>query len=90
MHYRATIERMQINGRTTAAASSASGALRKRANAPYVQLEPPQDCATSTEEKITITPSSGNVFADLDLPDADDSMANANLALHVKYFDRRY
>ena len=38
----------------------------------------------STEEKITITPSSGNVFADLGLPDADDLMAKANLALHIR------
>ena len=38
----------------------------------------------STEDKITITPSSGNVFADLGLPDADDLMAKANLALHIR------
>jgi predicted XRE-type DNA-binding protein len=36
------------------------------------------------DEKITITPSSGNVFADLGLPDADDLMAKANLALHIR------
>src|SRR4051812_30062612 len=35
-------------------------------------------------EEITITPSSGNVFADLGLPDADDLLAKANLALHVR------
>jgi predicted XRE-type DNA-binding protein len=38
----------------------------------------------STEEEITIKPSSGNVFADLGLPDADDLMAKANLALHIR------
>ncbi len=32
----------------------------------------------------TVTPSSGNVFADLGLPDADDLMAKANLALHIR------
>ena len=32
----------------------------------------------------TSVPSSGNVFADLDLPDAEDLMAKANLALHIK------
>ena len=30
------------------------------------------------------TPSSGNVFADLGLPDADDLLAKANLALHIR------
>jgi predicted XRE-type DNA-binding protein len=39
----------------------------------------------SAEEKITIKPSSGNVFADLGLPDADDLMAKANLALHIRH-----
>jgi predicted XRE-type DNA-binding protein len=38
----------------------------------------------SNDEKITITPSSGNVFADLGLPDADDLLAKANLALHIR------
>ncbi len=38
----------------------------------------------SDDDKITITPSSGNVFADLGLPDADDLMAKANLALHIR------
>ena len=32
----------------------------------------------------TITSSSGNVFADLGLADADDLMAKANLALHIR------
>jgi predicted XRE-type DNA-binding protein len=32
----------------------------------------------------TATPSGGNVFADLGLPDADDLMAKANLALHIR------
>jgi predicted XRE-type DNA-binding protein len=36
-----------------------------------------------TKNKI-ITPSCGNVFADLELPDADDLMAKANLALHIR------
>src|SRR3984957_14030572 len=35
-------------------------------------------------EKISITPSSGNVFADLGLPDAEDLLAKANLALHIR------
>jgi predicted XRE-type DNA-binding protein len=35
-------------------------------------------------EEIIITRSSGNVFADLDLPDADDLLAKANLALHIR------
>jgi predicted XRE-type DNA-binding protein len=38
----------------------------------------------SADEKIAIMPSSGNIFADLDLPDADDLMAKANLALHIR------
>jgi predicted XRE-type DNA-binding protein len=32
----------------------------------------------------TTTRSSGNVFADLGLPDADDLLAKANLALHIR------
>ena len=32
----------------------------------------------------TITPSKGNVFADLNLPDADDLLAKTNLALHIR------
>ena len=32
----------------------------------------------------TLTRSSGNVFADLGLADADDLMAKANLALHIR------
>ena len=35
------------------------------------------------KEKTT-TRSSGNVFADLGLPDADDLLAKANLALHIR------
>jgi predicted XRE-type DNA-binding protein len=38
----------------------------------------------SNDDHITSTPSSGNVFADLGLPDADDLMAKANLALHIR------
>jgi predicted XRE-type DNA-binding protein len=38
----------------------------------------------SEDEKTTITPSSGNVFADLGLPDAEDLLAKANLALHIR------
>jgi len=38
----------------------------------------------SGDEKFTITPSSGNVFADLGLPDAEDLLAKANLALHIR------
>jgi len=37
----------------------------------------------STEE-ITITPGSGNVFADLGLKDADTLMAKSVLAIHIK------
>ncbi len=32
----------------------------------------------------TTTKSSGNVFADMRLPDADDLLAKANLALHIR------
>lgn len=35
-------------------------------------------------EKDTVTPSSGNVFADLGLADADDLLAKTNLALHIR------
>ena len=35
-------------------------------------------------EKVEVTHSSGNVFADLGLPDADNLMAKANLALHIR------
>jgi len=38
----------------------------------------------TNEESVIITPSSGNVFADLGLPDADDLLAKANLALHIR------
>ena len=37
----------------------------------------------SHDEKITAA-SSGNVFADLGLPDAEDLLAKANLALHIR------
>ena len=37
----------------------------------------------SIDEKIISTVSSGNVFADPGLSDADDLMAKANLALHT-------
>ena len=37
-----------------------------------------------SDRDIASTPSSGNVFADLGLPDADDLMAKANLALYIK------
>jgi predicted XRE-type DNA-binding protein len=37
-----------------------------------------------THDKETTTASSGNVFADLGLADADDLMAKANLALHIR------
>ncbi len=36
------------------------------------------------DAKIAVTASSGNVFADLELPDADDLLAKANLALHIR------
>ena len=36
----------------------------------------------SANNKPSRTTSSGNVFADLELPDADELMAKANLALH--------
>ena len=34
--------------------------------------------------EMTTTASSGNVFADLGLPDAEDLLAKANLALHIR------
>ena len=36
------------------------------------------------DQEITITRSSGNVFADLGLPDSEDLLAKANLALHIR------
>jgi len=36
-------------------------------------------------EEVTVTHGSGNIFADLDLPDADDLLAKANLALHIRH-----
>ncbi len=32
----------------------------------------------------TVNPGSGNVFADLGLPNAENLMAKANLALHIR------
>ncbi len=40
--------------------------------------------AKKSRSEITIKSSSGNVFADLGLPDAEDLMAKANLALHIR------
>src|SRR5689334_2631403 len=34
-------------------------------------------------EKIKVTPSSGNVFADLGLPDADEALAKAEVAMRI-------
>jgi predicted XRE-type DNA-binding protein len=36
------------------------------------------------DQEHTITSSSGNVFADLGLDDADELLAKANLALHIR------
>ena len=36
------------------------------------------------DSDMTITSSSGNMFADLALADADDLLAKANLALHIR------
>lgn len=36
------------------------------------------------DKKNASTRSGGNVFADMALPDADDLMAKANLALHIR------
>ena len=36
------------------------------------------------DSDMKITSSSGNVFVDLDLADADDFLAKANLAIHIK------
>jgi predicted XRE-type DNA-binding protein len=36
------------------------------------------------DKETAITKSSGNVFADLGLDDADDLMGKANLALHIR------
>ncbi len=38
----------------------------------------------NSEDKLITTSSCGNVFADLGLADADDLMAKANLALHIR------
>ena len=38
----------------------------------------------TTKVRIKSTPSSGNVFADLGLDEADELMAKANLALHIR------
>ncbi|MEI6232075.1 MAG: helix-turn-helix transcriptional regulator [Planctomycetota bacterium] len=38
----------------------------------------------NNDTENAITHSSGNVFADLGLPNADDLMAKANLALHIR------
>ena len=40
--------------------------------------------AIKTEKAIEITRGSDNIFADLDLPDSDDLLARANLALHIR------
>lgn len=36
------------------------------------------------DKENTVTPSSGNIFADMGLFDADDLLAKANLALHIR------
>lgn len=36
-------------------------------------------------EEVIVTHSSGNVFADLGLPNADDLLAKANLASHIRH-----
>ena len=36
------------------------------------------------DKENTITRSSGNIFADMGLADADDLLAKANLALHIR------
>ena len=38
----------------------------------------------TSEDNMPTTSSCGNVFADLGLADADDLMAKANLALHIR------
>jgi predicted XRE-type DNA-binding protein len=40
--------------------------------------------AMKKNKENSIAPSSGNVFADLDLPDADDLLAKTNLALYIR------
>ena len=35
-------------------------------------------------KEVTVTHGSGNVFADMGLPDADELFAKANLALHIR------
>jgi predicted XRE-type DNA-binding protein len=37
------------------------------------------------DKENTVTASSGNVFADLGFSDADDLLAKANLALHIRH-----
>ena len=39
----------------------------------------------SDDKELTSTASSGNVFADLGLPDPEDLLAKANLALHIRH-----
>ncbi len=39
----------------------------------------------SDDKERTSTPSSGNVFADLGLPEAEDLLAKANLALYIRH-----
>ncbi len=47
------------------------------------QTQPEHKIVIDNKENTT-TKSSGNVFADLGLPDADDLMGKANLALHIR------
>ena len=49
----------------------------------------PREKTMSDRDEITAPPSSGNVFADLGLPDAEDLLAKANLALHIRRVIRK-
>ena len=39
--------------------------------------------------KIPVTPSSGNVFADIGLPEAEEELTKAQLASHIRYVVKR-
>jgi predicted XRE-type DNA-binding protein len=41
------------------------------------------------ETKISVTPGSGNVFADLGLPEAEDELTKAQLASHIRHLIKR-
>ncbi len=42
------------------------------------------------ETKIPVTPGSGNVFADVGLPEAEEELTKAQLASHIRYLIKRH